>query len=76
VDCGLILGKGRGLFARVAGISRIFDLFLKGKIGGLGSPLVDHWGHWVTVNRGHGHGRELIRAPTRGRHGPRELTTG
>jgi hypothetical protein len=41
VDCGLICGKYRGFFAKLAGIST-GDLFFKRKLHGLGPWLMSH----------------------------------
>jgi hypothetical protein len=52
VDCGMIWSKDRGLFVKVAGISWFRIYFWMEKLDGLGSPIVDHWQRWSTVNCG------------------------
>jgi hypothetical protein len=53
VDCGLILDKNRGLFAKWHGIIS-FELFSNGKRRGLGPRFVDHGRCCSTVDRGQG----------------------
>jgi hypothetical protein len=55
VDCGLILDKNRGLFAKCHGIIG-FKLFYNGKRRGLGPRFVDHGPRWSTVDHGQGLG--------------------
>jgi hypothetical protein len=57
VDCGLILDKNRGIFAKWHGIFD-FKLFSNGKRCGLGPWFVDH-GRWSTVDREQGLGGGL-----------------
>jgi hypothetical protein len=55
VDCGLILDKIRGLFAKRHGIFG-FELFSNGKRRGLGPWFMDHGRRWSPVDRRQGLG--------------------
>jgi hypothetical protein len=75
MDRGLILQRGRGLTAKLAGIFWFQIYFPMENCHGLGPWLMNRGWHWSTVDTEQRRRWWLTGAPTPGRYGPRWLIT-